>query len=289
MTVLTGRNADPSTSNAAKKGLLFNRKVSSSAAEIWRVRSGRAIRSMRRYARLASIGRQGDTALHGEPYPLLIVRPNGTIAYNYAREALKAWDDEFGYELIDAEMQLAYPDQDAALRDLLQRTVQQARERQAILIAAMPSQYDQSSIGGGYVATPTRGGFQPLGGTGTMAGAGSGFGEAGQGGGSQEAAAYGDSSFRTEGSNSASSGGSNGGPSETHADNQSSQNGAGQGGLPARQRPALGDRLVAVERRLPVAFLRPWPDAGLTGPFPKPLPVLRLTRFRCASYVSLID
>ncbi|MCA9124772.1 MAG: hypothetical protein H6822_33220 [Planctomycetaceae bacterium] len=187
--------------------------------------------------------RQGDTALHGEPYPLLIVRPNGTIAYNYAREALKAWDDEFGYELIDAEMQLAYPDQDAALRDLLQRTVQQARERQAILIAAMPSQYDQSSIGGGYVATPTRGGFQPLGGTGTMAGAGSGFGEAGQGGGSQEAAAYGDSSFRTEGSNSASSGGSNGGPSETHADNQSSQNGAGQGGPPSEATSGTGGPL----------------------------------------------
>lgn len=168
--------------------------------------------------------RQGDTAVHGEPYPLLIVRPNGTLAYNYAREALKAWDDEFGYELIDAQMQLDYPNRDPALRELLQRTVQQARERQAILIAAMPNQYEQSVSRGGYVASPLRGGFQPVGGTGANDGTAGGFGQAGEG---QDAG-----SFRVENSNSASNDFGNIGESTSETAGQAAQNAAGQGRAP---------------------------------------------------------
>ncbi|MEO8494623.1 MAG: hypothetical protein ABI614_06110 [Planctomycetota bacterium] len=208
--------------------------------------------------------RQGDTALHGEPYPLLIVRPNGTLAYNYAREALKAWDDEFGYELVDAEMQLAYPNRDPALRELLNRTVQQARERQAILIAAMPSQYEQSGPRGGYVASPSHGGFQPIGGAGSggggalggggvpsggtasggTAGGGTagGFGHGGSGdgdGADQSDEGQGDASFREERANSGSKefaasgqpGGSGGGQSAQGT--QSAQGAAGQGGAPS--------------------------------------------------------
>ncbi|MCA9143932.1 MAG: hypothetical protein KDB05_14140 [Planctomycetales bacterium] len=170
--------------------------------------------------------RQGDTAIHGEPYPLLIVRPNGTLAYNYAREALKAWDDEFGYELIDAEMQLDYPNRDAELRALLQKTVQQARERQAILIAAMPSQYDHSGVGGGYVATATRGGFQPLCGT------ASGFGQAGSGGSDQIGESDGEGSFREERSGATANDSARSGQPTPHGGSQASQEAAGQGGPP---------------------------------------------------------
>jgi hypothetical protein len=97
----------------------------------------------------------------GEPYPLLIVRPNGTLAYTYAREALKAWDDEFGYELIDAEMQLDFAKPDPVLAERLQQTIQDARQRQEILIAAMPNQF-KGRAAEGFVATPTRGGFRPI-------------------------------------------------------------------------------------------------------------------------------
>jgi len=185
--------------------------------------------------------RQGDTVTHGEPYPLLIVRPNGTLAYNYAREALKAWDDEFGYELIDAEMQLEYPDRDPALRELLKRTVQQARERQAVLIAAMPSQYAQSGVAGGYVATPTRGGFQRVGGgTGFGAGGGtasddtaSGFGQAGHGGTEQMGEQHGEASFRAEGSHSELNDLAASGHPESQSAGQTAQESTGQGGAPS--------------------------------------------------------
>lgn len=184
--------------------------------------------------------RQGDTATNGEPYPLLIVRPNGTLAYNYAREALKAWDEEFGYELIDAEMQLEYPNRDPALRELLQRTVQQARERQAILIAAMPSQYDQNAVGG-YVATPTRGGFQPIGGTGSSSGSASGFGQAGSGGGTdQSGEGAGEASFRAENSRSESNGFAEEGQPDARNAGEAPEEATGEGGAPGAATAGAG-------------------------------------------------
>jgi len=110
-----------------------------------------ALRATREYWAQHAAGQQ-----KGEPYPLLVVRPNGTVAYNYAREALKAWDDEFGYELVDGEMRLEFPPSDPALRSLLEQTVEQARQRQAILAAAMPSQYSRAA-GVGFVATSNSG------------------------------------------------------------------------------------------------------------------------------------
>lgn len=87
---------------------------------------------------------EGDAA-QGEPYPLLIVRPDGAVAYSMARNAMASWEDEFGYELVDARTDLVYPPSDPRLKQLLQSTVQTARERQAILAAAMPSRFDAPS------------------------------------------------------------------------------------------------------------------------------------------------
>lgn len=178
--------------------------------------------------------RLGDTAVNGEPYPLLIVRPNGTLAYNYAREALKAWDDEFGYELVDAQMQLEYPRKDQELHDLLQRTVQRARERQAILIAAMPSQFEQQGGVDGYVATPSRGGFQPVGGGHSDDGVASGFSDRGQGGGEAPGEGQGEPSFRVEGNDSNAEATSTGNPTETSSRRMNRNEGGsqqeGQGG-----------------------------------------------------------
>ncbi|MCU0872273.1 MAG: hypothetical protein MUE50_08000, partial [Pirellulaceae bacterium] len=87
---------------------------------------------------------EGDAA-QGEPYPLLIVRPDGAVAYSMARAAMAGWDDEFGYELVDDEMELAYPPGDPSLKRVLQGTIQTARERQALLAAAMPSRFDAPS------------------------------------------------------------------------------------------------------------------------------------------------
>ena len=55
---------------------------------------------------------------------------------------MAGWDDEFGYELIEGETELTFPPSDPNLKRVLQGTVQTARERQAILAAAMPSRFD---------------------------------------------------------------------------------------------------------------------------------------------------
>lgn len=147
---------------------------------------------------------QGDARVDGEPYPLLIVRPNGTLAYNYAREALKDWDDEFGYELIDAEMQLAYPKRDPALAERLERVIAQARERQTVLAAAMPSEFGERPTGG--LIASASGGFQAVGGSmsGLRRHVGTGDGSGRVGGG--DGGARSDNSFRVEGAGQPSAG-----------------------------------------------------------------------------------
>ncbi len=72
------------------------------------------------------------------PYPLLIVRPDGIQTYALAREAMSGWDDQFGYELVDNEMELTFPPSPAGLKDQLATTVELAKRRQQALIAAMP-------------------------------------------------------------------------------------------------------------------------------------------------------
>lgn len=80
----------------------------------------------------------------GLPYPLLIVRPDGIVAYMAARSALKSWDEEFGYELIDADKKLTYGQADPAFAQTLAGVVRQARRRQAALAAAMPRKFSQA-------------------------------------------------------------------------------------------------------------------------------------------------
>lgn len=83
---------------------------------------------------------EGESKL-GEPYPLLIVRSDGAVAYARARAAMANWDDQFGYELVDSDMPLDFPTPDPALRDVLQTAVATARQRQAMLAAAMPRRF----------------------------------------------------------------------------------------------------------------------------------------------------
>jgi hypothetical protein len=47
-----------------------------------------------------------------KPYVLLIVRPNGSIAFYLARKFLQNLDQPFGYELVEEDFQLALPEAD---------------------------------------------------------------------------------------------------------------------------------------------------------------------------------
>jgi hypothetical protein len=79
--------------------------------------------------------------LQGEPYPLIIVRPDGAVAFGAARAAMKHWESEFGYELVDQDAELKYPPTDPSLATTLERAVSDARSRQQMLASAMPSRF----------------------------------------------------------------------------------------------------------------------------------------------------
>lgn len=127
------------------------------------------LRAIREY-----LSRSNHEADQGEPYPLLIVRPSGIMAYGVARAAMKPWENEFGYELIDEETTLSFPPADPNLEQILVKTLRDARERQELLAAAMPSRYKGEPIG--FVASGS-GGLEPVrggGGGGVRSGGGSG-------------------------------------------------------------------------------------------------------------------
>ncbi|MEQ8788970.1 MAG: hypothetical protein RIC55_21845 [Pirellulaceae bacterium] len=97
-----------------------------------------ALRATREY-----LAQHGGVDAHGEPYPLMLVRPNGAIAYAAARDALRSWEHEFGYELLDENMELAYPQADPALAELIRRAVEMARRRQELLARSAPTRFRQ--------------------------------------------------------------------------------------------------------------------------------------------------
>ncbi len=90
-----------------------------------------------------------------EPYPLLLVRPNGILAYYKAREAIESWGPEFGYELIGQDWQLEFPPKNPQLATVQQQAVGRGRAVLTQLARAAPSRYRS----GGYRATSHRGGF----------------------------------------------------------------------------------------------------------------------------------
>ena len=183
-----------------------------------------ALRAIREY-----YFQNGQIQQHGEPYPLLLVRPDGAYSYSTARSAMSTWDDEFGYELIDADMTLDFPLPDLALADLLQKRIEDARRRQAILAAAMPSRFP----GDGGLTASRHGGFTPRRPLGDDL---EGFGEVGGGGFGGQAGGFGE---HTPGH---ASGGSNSEPqvTQTAPGNRPNHSAAGSPAAPNQAGPAAG-------------------------------------------------
>lgn len=73
-----------------------------------------------------------------EPYPLLLIRPDGIDAYCAAREAMQSWQSDFGYELIDQDWKLEYQPPNKELAEITQAVVNEARVRQQYLARQMP-------------------------------------------------------------------------------------------------------------------------------------------------------
>jgi len=111
----------------------------------------------------------------GEPYPMLLVRPEGINAYYAARAALTSWGSDFGYELIGDDWKLAFQPPDPRLARLVRQVVASARTSQARLAEAAPSHrgartkvvYRAKPSGGGFVreevtSNSAAGGYRPV-------------------------------------------------------------------------------------------------------------------------------
>ncbi|QDU87766.1 hypothetical protein Pla175_11320 [Pirellulimonas nuda] len=99
-----------------------------------------------------------------EPYPLLIVRPDGIADYYRVREAIRAWDSDFGYELVNADWELAYPTPNPDLAAAEQQALDSARSRREMLARAMPRAYGgggHGAGGSGFASSGGRGEPQP--------------------------------------------------------------------------------------------------------------------------------
>ncbi|QEG02065.1 hypothetical protein Mal15_61480 [Stieleria maiorica] len=79
-----------------------------------------------RAARYHAMQQYGDTI---PPYPMLLVRPGGVDSYYAARAAMMDWDDQFGYELVPADVNLAYPNSDPVMRQRMEYAINQALDR----------------------------------------------------------------------------------------------------------------------------------------------------------------
>ncbi len=70
----------------------------------------------------------------GEPYPLIVVRPGGASAYSVVRRAMSSWDDEFGYELVEAGKELDWGQSDSNLVANVESAIDIAMRRQIQLV-----------------------------------------------------------------------------------------------------------------------------------------------------------
>src|SRR5262245_13519159 len=115
-----------------------------------------ALRAAQEYWRQAP---RPSPGMPNEPYPLLLVRPDGIIAYYLVRDAMSSWDAEFGYELVGQDWQLDYPMKpEPQLKDMETRAVADSRERMQWLAQVSPELFERKASKVQYHVSPFRGG-----------------------------------------------------------------------------------------------------------------------------------
>jgi len=76
----------------------------------------------------ASLDRDED-----KPYILLVVRPEGTIAYYVARKLLEPLEAAVGYELVGSDQQFEWPESDPAAEALCREAIEQLLDQRRVL------------------------------------------------------------------------------------------------------------------------------------------------------------
>ena len=87
-----------------------------------------------------------------EPYPLMIVRPSGVEMYEnaYTRMAARDWIKDFGYEIVNEDWNIQYPEPNEELRNRILQQLEIARNRLTGYMVAMRRAEAASGYGSGY-------------------------------------------------------------------------------------------------------------------------------------------
>ena len=127
----------------------------------------RALRAKREF-----LQENGLLSSDSEPYPLLVVRPGAAATYAAARSAMTSWESEFGYELVEADVELDYQQADPRLQQLLEDVVLETRGRRRMMRSMQarqqprPRERLRPSASGGFESVGGRDGSFAMGGSG---------------------------------------------------------------------------------------------------------------------------
>lgn len=114
-----------------------------------------ALRAAREYLNAKAV--QSGQSIPPDPYPLIVVRPDGLNNYYLARRAITSWDADFGYVFVKQDLPLEFPAIDSQLATVEHHAVMQAREMQQRLARAAPSRYRGRGLGGKLSSRASRG------------------------------------------------------------------------------------------------------------------------------------
>lgn len=107
-----------------------------------------ALRATREYHNEKA--RQAGQPEPPDPYPLMIVRPSGQYAFMVAKEAITAWDSDYGIEFVEEDMKLVFPQAaDPQLAQVQNHALMIARERLQQMVQAAPSRFPGVKVKGG--------------------------------------------------------------------------------------------------------------------------------------------
>jgi hypothetical protein len=79
----------------------------------------------------------GQAERGAEPYPLIVVRPSGIHAYEAAQNAMGSWLKDYGYELVEEDWKMVYPNPNEELGNRLRKQLEISRQRLQGYIATM--------------------------------------------------------------------------------------------------------------------------------------------------------
>ncbi|MEX2316673.1 MAG: hypothetical protein WD669_05950 [Pirellulales bacterium] len=108
--------------------------------------SGNPLAALLRAAREQLVQESGGVAPNkqAEPYPLILIRPDGIEAYYAVRDAIASWDADFGYEFVGDDWKLEFQQANPQLAKVARQAVEQARIRRRVLAAAAPRAFRAS-------------------------------------------------------------------------------------------------------------------------------------------------